>query len=182
MPTALVLLAPGFEEIEAVTVIDLLRRAGVEVTAAGLEKELATGSHGIAIKPDVYYRDVNAMDFDVLILPGGQPGTDHLKSNPQVLEWVRKRFETRKPLAAICAAPTVFHQAGIAKDLRLTSYPSEKEVFTHSTYLEKNVVKDGLVVTSRGVGTAIEFSLALIEELAGEEKAKEVAERILFAR
>ena len=95
---------------------------------------------------------------------------------------MRKRFESRKPLAAICAAPTVFHQAGIAKDLRLTSYPSEKEVFTHSTYLEKDVVKDGLVVTSRGVGTAIEFSLALIEELAGEEKAKEVAKRILFTK
>ncbi len=180
MSTALVLLAPGFEEIEAVTIIDLLRRGEVQVTVAGLERELVTGSHDIAIKPDVYYKDVEPMAFDLFILPGGQPGTNHLKADPVVLEWVRKRFASGKALAAICAAPTVFHAAGIAKNLHLTSYPSEKEVFTQSTYLEQPVVRDGVVLTSRGVGTAIEFSLALIEELQGKEKAEQVRQRILF--
>lgn len=180
MPSALVLLAPGFEEIEAVTIIDLLRRARIKVTVAGLQKESVKGSHDIVLKPDVYYKEVNHRSFDVLILPGGQPGSSNLKADAQILNWIQERHLQGQRLAAICAAPTVFHAAGITKGLRLTSYPSEKEVFTDSRYVEENVVKDGGIITSRGVGTAIEFSLKLIEELQGADTAKDVAERILY--
>ncbi len=180
MSSALVLLSPGFEEIEAVTIIDLLRRGDIEVTVAGLQKEWVGGSHHIAIRPDVYYLNVNPNDFDWLILPGGQPGTNHLKEDSHVLQWVKQRFGSEKKLAAICAAPTVFATAGIADGLKLTSYPSEREIFKNSRYLEESVVRDGNILTSRGVGTAIEFSLALIADLKGKEKADEVRRRILY--
>ncbi len=180
MPSALVLLSSGFEEIEAVTIIDLLRRADIKVTVAGLQKDLVTGSHNINIKPDVYYKEVNHNSFDALILPGGQPGSANLKADAQVLNWIQERHLQGKMLAAICAAPTVFHAAGITKNLQLTSYPSEKEVFSDSHYSEETVVTDGAVITSRGVGTAIEFSLKLIEKLQGSAAAQTVAERILY--
>lgn len=179
MKTALVLLAPGFEEIEAVTIIDLLRRGNVAVTVAGLEQGLIMGSHQIPIQADVYYKEVEAMDFDQLILPGGLPGSTNLKNDPQVISWIRERFNANKPLAAICAAPTVFQEAGITRDLKITSYPSEENVFKDSRYLNDAVVKDRAVTSSRGVGTAIEFALALVADLSGAEMADEVRKKIL---
>ncbi len=180
MASALILLAPGFEEIEAITVIDLLRRAGVAVTVAGLRKELVRGSHKISVKPDIYYKDVSQEAFDILILPGGQPGSNNLKADPAILEWIRKRFAGGRKLAAICAAPTVFQAAGITGNLKITSYPSEREVFDESIYLEDKVVNDHNIITSRGVGTAIDFALELIAQLEGTEKAREVRQKILF--
>ena len=180
MATALVILAPGFEEIEAITIIDLLRRAKIDVTVAGLTEGPITGSHAITVVPDASIDQVNHQHFDVLILPGGQPGTNNLKTNSKLLSWIQERFDRGQKLAAICAAPTVFHAAGITKNLKLTSYPSEKEVFKDSHYLEQPVVKDGQVITSRGVGTAIPFALSLIEELKDKQTAKTIAERILF--
>ncbi|HID40493.1 MAG TPA: DJ-1 family protein [Calditrichaeota bacterium] len=180
MPSALVLLAPGFEEIEAVTIIDLLRRANIEVTTAALDKELVKGSHDILIKADTLLDSINASNFDLLILPGGQPGSTHLKNHPAVLKCVQDRFSSHKLIAAICAAPTVLEAAGITNGLKITSYPSEAGVFINSRYLEHNVVKDGVVITSRGVGTAIDFALDLIIELRGKEAAKEIADRILY--
>ena len=180
MAKALVILAPGFEEIEAITIIDLLRRAEIEVTVSGLTAGNITGSHEITIVPDTDLQNVNHQEYDLLILPGGQPGTNNLKANPTVLNWVRERFIDSKKLAAICAAPTVFQAAGIAKNLKLTSYPAEKEVFKESTYLEQPVVIDGQVITSRGVGTAIPFALRLIEELKDRQTAQQVAQRILY--
>jgi len=180
MKKALVLLAPGFEEIEAVTIIDILRRGQVEVTVAGLEKGLIMGSHNISIQSDTYYKNVNEKEFDMLILPGGQPGSTHLKNDPLVLEWIRSRFSSGKKLAAICAAPTVFQAAGITKNLKITSYPSEESVFTDSKYQTDSVVKDGAVITSRGVGAAIEFALELVSELTSPEVAADIKEKILF--
>lgn len=180
MPKALVILAPGFEEIEAISIIDVLRRGAIDVTVAGLTDDLISGSHDITIVPDTVLDKVDHNVFDILVLPGGQPGTNNLKANERLLQWIRDRFKNRQKLAAICAAPTVLHKAGITDHLKLTSYPSEKEVFTNSDYLEKPVVKDGMVITSRGVGTALAFGLALIEELQGKEMAQTVAERILF--
>ncbi len=180
MPRVLVILSPGFEEIEAITVIDLLRRAEIEVTVAGLKNGPVEGSHKITVLPDVYFKEVDHSQYDLLVLPGGQPGTNNMKKTPELLQWLRERFNQNKPLAAICAAPTVLKEAGIAKNLTLTSYPSEKEVFDDSHYLEQEVVEDGIVTTSRGVGTAIPFALHLIARLKGPEKAREVAERILY--
>ncbi len=180
MPKALVVLAQGFEEIEAISIIDILRRGDIDVTVAGLSQGPITGSHAITVIPDTVLDRVDHRVFDVLVLPGGQPGTNNLKANERLLQWIRERFDQGQKLAAICAAPTVLHRAGITSGLQLTSYPSEKEVFSDSTYLEQPVVKDGSVITSRGVGTALAFGLALIEELQGKEKAQWVAERILF--
>jgi len=180
MPSALVLLSPGFEEIEAITIIDLLRRAGISVTTAGLIPGPVTGSHDITVTPDDYYKELSQGDFDMLILPGGQPGTNNMKQNRDILGWISDRNNEGKKIAAICAAPTVLHAAGITDGLKITSYPSEKEVFANAQYLEEPVVKDGAIITSRGVGTAIRFSLELIADLVGNNKARDVAEKILF--
>lgn len=179
MRKALIALADGFEETEAVTIIDLLRRADIEVTVAGLREGIIEGSHQIRIEPDAYLKELEESNFDMLILPGGQPGSTNLKQDSTLLQWIRQRFERGDKLAAICAAPTVFHAAGITKHLSLTSFPAEKQVFTDSQYKEEAVVKDRNVITSRGVGTAIDFSLELIAELEGPEKASEIGERIL---
>ncbi len=181
MSTAVVILSPGFEEIEAVTIIDILRRGGIAVTVAGLEKGLITGSHNIPVQPDAYYRDIEKIEFDMLILPGGQPGTENLKKDVHLLKWIEERSRRQRKIAAICAAPTVLQKAGIADGLKITSYPTEKEQFGSSEYLEDDVVKDKNIITSRGVGTAIEFSLTLVSELAGKEKAEEVREKILYS-
>ncbi len=180
MKKALVLLAPGFEEIEAVTIIDILRRGEIEVTTAGLEKDLILGSHNIYIKADVYYKDIREEEFDILILPGGQPGSTNLKKDALVLSWIKRRFSAGNGLAAICAAPTVFQEAGIARDLKITSYPGEKAAFSESVYKTDSVVKDKNVMTSRGVGTAIEFALELVSELNSPQAATEIREKILY--
>ncbi len=180
MKSALVLLAPGFEEIEAVTIIDILRRGNVDVTVAGLDREQITGSHNISITSDIFYEEIDALDFDLLILPGGLPGSTNLKNNPLVIKWIQNRFQNNQKLAAICAAPTVFQQAGIAKGLNITSYPTEESIFVDSNYLTNSVVKDHSVITSRGVGTAIDFALELVSELSGSDVAKEIKEKILY--
>lgn len=177
MKKALVLLAPGFEEIEAVTIIDILRRGQVEVTVAGLEKGLVTGSHNISIQPDTYYKNMDEKEFDMLILPGGQPGSTNLKNDPLVRKWIQSRFSKGKKLAAICAAPIVFQAAGITENLKITSYPGEAAVFNESNYETASEVKDGGVITSRGVGTAIEFALELVSELNSPEVASDIREK-----
>ena len=179
MATALVILSPGFEEIEAVTIIDLLRRGGVDVTVAGLEKNLVTGSHGIAVKPDIYYEEVDGLVYDVLILPGGQPGTNNMKSNPTLIQWIQQRHQSGQWIAAICAAPSVLHAAGVTDRVMLTSYPSEAHLFRKEQYREDRVIVDGNIITSRGVGTAIDFSLTLVGLLVNDTAAKELSKRIL---
>jgi 4-methyl-5(b-hydroxyethyl)-thiazole monophosphate biosynthesis len=182
MDKVLIYLAPGFEELEAVTIIDLLRRAGIDVTIAGLEREAVTGSHEITITCDAFYEDVDADDFDYLILPGGQPGTNNLKSDKRILEIVRKFDSDDKIIGAICAAPTVLHEAGILNNVKVTSYPLEKKVFDPSLYEENDVVTDGNIVTSRGVGTAIDFTLDIIGKIKGNEVKLQTAERILWSQ
>jgi 4-methyl-5(b-hydroxyethyl)-thiazole monophosphate biosynthesis len=180
MNRVLVYLAPGFEEIEAVTVIDLLRRADIDVTVAGLEEGSVTGSHGISIHSDVYYESINPDDFDYMVLPGGQPGTNNLKKNQKVLDSLKKFQKENKLIGAICAAPTVLQEAGILNGKKVTSYPSEEKVFHSSEYQPSPVVKDENIITSRGVGTAIDFALDLIGEIKGEKVKQETAVRILY--
>jgi 4-methyl-5(b-hydroxyethyl)-thiazole monophosphate biosynthesis len=180
MSGVLIYLAPGFEEIEAVTIIDLLRRAEIDVTVAGLEKNPITGSHGISIQSDVYYEHINPDDFDYMVLPGGQPGTNNLKKNQKVLDSLKKFRNEGKLIGAICAAPIVLQEAGILDGKKVTSYPSEEEVFNASIYQSTPVVKDTNIITSRGVGTAIDFALDLIGEIKGADKKQEIAARILY--
>lgn len=180
MNRVLLYLAPGFEEIEAVTIIDLLRRADIDVTVAGLEDGFITGSHGISILSDIYYEKIDLGDYDYLVLPGGQPGTNNLRKNRKVLETVKKFMKDKKLIGAICAAPLVLEEAGVLKNKKITSYPSEKDVFKSAVYIESSVVKDSNIITSRGVGTAIDFALKLIGEIKGDNSKQKTAGKILW--
>ncbi len=178
MSTAVVLLADGFEEIEAVTIIDILRRGAIRVTMASVSTDYRVcGSHGICIQADSLLAHEMENNFDVVVLPGGQPGTNNLKANPDV-----RRFITQKQnlIAAICAAPTILAAFGLLDSHKVTSYPTEKKVFNAQNYQEKETVYDPPFLTSRGVGTAIPFSLEIIRLLCGKEKAVEVGNKILY--
>jgi 4-methyl-5(b-hydroxyethyl)-thiazole monophosphate biosynthesis len=180
MPSVLVILSPGFEEIEAITVIDLLRRASIEVTTVGLGDKLITGSHGIPVTADIELSNINHSKYDILILPGGQPGTNNMKSNPTILKWIQERHLKKQLIGAICAAPTVLYTAGVTNNIKLTSHPSVKDTFTDSDYLENNVVVDNHIITSRGVGTAIDFSLVIIVKLINQAIADDIEEKIVY--
>jgi 4-methyl-5(b-hydroxyethyl)-thiazole monophosphate biosynthesis len=176
----IVLLAPGFEEIEAVAIIDILRRAEIDVTIAGLEKNMVEGSHQISIKSDAYFKSIEINEYDFLILPGGQPGTNNLKSNQIIIEWLKKFSNENKMIGAICAAPIILKEANIIQGIRLTSYPAEKKQFDEKLYSEEKVVLDKNIITSRGVGTAIDFSLELVELIKGRKTRDELAQKILW--
>jgi 4-methyl-5(b-hydroxyethyl)-thiazole monophosphate biosynthesis len=178
--SVLCILADGFEEIEAITVVDLLRRAHIQVITAGLDGHTIRGSHGIIIQCDSNLTDIDDTDFTHLFLPGGQPGAKNLKNSGTVLEIIRKFNHMNKGISVICAAPTVLQQAGILNGRQVTSYPAEKSVFSDSDYIERNIVEDGNIITSRGVGTAIEFALYLVEKLTDKETCGLLAERLLY--
>lgn len=180
MANVLVPLANGFEEIEAVTIIDVLRRAGVVVTVAGLADGPARGSHDIVLEPDTTLDAVRAASFDAVVLPGGMPGAKHLSEDPRVLEIVRRSVESGRLTAAICAAPIVLEAAGVLKGVRATSYPGH--ALPSARYSEDSVVEDGVIVTSRAAGTAMEFALALVTRLVSPAKARELTERMLVER
>ena len=180
MNKVLIILAPGFEEIEAITVIDILRRANIDAKVVGLEDELVSGSHNILIKCDSTLGRIDVHEFSHLVLPGGQPGTNNLKNNKQVIDLINNFYKQNKIIAAICAAPTVLQAAGILAGKKITSYPAERETFTSSTYLDQNVVSDKNIITSRGVGTAIDFALALVENIVNKGKRAVIAKKILW--
>ncbi|GBU20337.1 hypothetical protein R80B4_00213 [Fibrobacteres bacterium R8-0-B4] len=179
MPHAIVLLADGFEEIEAVTVIDLLRRAEVRVTVLGLDGVEVRGAHDMWIRADQMFRGYSE-PFDALVLPGGGPGTKRLAASVEVLELVRHSHEKGLICAAICAAPTVFAKAGILNDKEATCYPGCEDKMADAVISEDAVVVDGNIITSRAAGTAIPFALELIYALAGEETEESVSSSILY--
>lgn len=177
---ALIILAEGFEEIEAVTPIDVLRRAGIQVIVAGVGSEVVTGSHGIRIAADLKLEDYVGTP-DAVVLPGGMPGSDNLRKSEAVLQILRRAEAAGKIIGAICAAPAVVLAAsGFASGKTLTCYPGfEKQLGTDIRFSADRVVRDGKLVTSRGPGTALEFALSLVRELAGEESARRLAEGML---
>ena len=179
MKSVAVLLAPGFEEIEAVTVIDVLRRADIQVTVAGLHEGEITGSHEITIRADKPLEAVRPQDFDMVVLPGGIPGTNHLREDPGVRAFVQEMARSGKHTCAICAAPTVLKAADVVRGKAVTSHPSVREDLQGLDYREDRVVVDGSVVTSRGAGTTMEFALELVRILAGKEKADLLAGMML---
>ena len=180
MARVLLPLPEGFEEIEAVTVVDLLRRAGIEVHTASLAGRQVTGSHGIRIEADVTLDAADAADYDMIVLPGGMPGADHLKNDARVVSLLRRFAATGRYTAAICAAPGVLAHAGLLEGRTATSFPGflRPDSAPGLTLTDAAVVIDGTVITSRGPGTAIEFSLALIELLVGRETALAVGGRL----
>jgi 4-methyl-5(b-hydroxyethyl)-thiazole monophosphate biosynthesis len=179
MPRIIVPLASGFEEIEAVTVIDLLRRAGVEVVTAGLGGTDITGSHGITVRCEAQVDDCEAGPADGIVLPGGMPGSTHLAESEAVGRLVREICRAGKLTAAICAAPGVLAEFGVLEDKTVTSHPSVAATLKRFQYSEKPVVIDGNIITSRGAGTAIAFSAALIGMLVGQTEADKILKSII---
>ena len=176
MASVLVPLAQGCEELEAVTVIDLLRRAGIKVTTAGLDTQPVTASRGVVLIPDTTLDKALQHDYDMVVLPGGLPGADHLDQDSRLQALLKKMANSEKFTAAICAAPKVLATAGLLQDKRATSFPGVLEALDlpSTTLLSEPVVRDGRVITSRGPGTAMDFALALIETLLGDEKRRQV--------
>jgi 4-methyl-5(b-hydroxyethyl)-thiazole monophosphate biosynthesis len=171
-------LAEGFEEIEAVAVIDILRRAGVHVTVAGVGETSVTGSHGIRVGCDARIEDCDAAGADAIVLPGGMPGTVNLGQNPHVTAALTRLAADGKLVAAICAAPTVLNNEGLLEGRRATSHPAHADDMNRCCYLENSVVVDGNLVTSRGAGTAIPFAAEIVARLVGAETAREILESI----
>jgi len=172
MASVLIPLADGFEELEAVTIIDLLRRAKVVVTVAGLNgTEPVTGSRGVRILPDAALADVLGQAFDMITLPGGLPGADHLDRDPRIHQLLQQMQAQGAYTTAICAAPRVLANAGVLNGKRATGFPGQLETLSAQTFelVDAPVVVDGKVITSKGPGTAMEFALHLIEALCGKE-------------
>jgi 4-methyl-5(b-hydroxyethyl)-thiazole monophosphate biosynthesis len=184
MKRVLVPLAEGFEEIEAVTIVDLLRRAGIEVRTAALGAREVTGSHGITVMADIALDEATAGDYDMIVLPGGMPGADHLAKDARVIALLRRFAEEGRYTAAICAAPGVLARAGLLEGRVATSFPGflKPNSAPGIRLSEDPVVVDGKIVTSRGPGTAMEFGLALIELLEGARTRAQVEGRLQRAR
>jgi len=174
MPQVLIPLAQGCEELEAVTIIDLLRRAGIIVVSAGLDDQPVKASRGVALIPDTTLDQALTQEFDMLVLPGGQPGTDNLKADPRIIALLQKMAQAGKYTCAICAAPAVLAAAGLLDGKRATSYPGSLAGTGNVTLSTAPVVKDGNIITSRGPGTAMDFALDLGETLVGKAKRDEV--------
>ena len=173
MASVLVPLAQGCEELEAITIIDLLRRAEVVVTSAGLDSQPVTASRGVVLIPDTDLDSALENDYDMIILPGGLPGADHLDNDPRLRERIIQMNNSGKYLAAICAAPKVLASSGVLESKKATAYPGVLDALGLASEASA-VVEDGNVITSRGPGTAMDFALTLIEKLVSKEKRNEV--------
>ena len=177
MPKALVVLAQGCEELEAVTVIDLLRRANIEVISAALSPEPVIGSRGVVLIADTTLdKAARIDDLDMIILPGGLPGADNLADSPLLVRLLKRMASEEKYITAICAAPRVLAKIGLLEGKRVTAYPGfiDGDHFPGLHYTGNAVEVDGRIVTSRGPGTAMDFALTLIEILSGAATRKTV--------
>lgn len=181
MGTAYIFLADGFEDIEGLAVVDLLRRAKVETKTVSIKetKEVQT-SHGITLYTDILFGETDFSDADILVLPGGLKGTQNLQAYEPLIKMLQEFYKEEKKISAICAAPSIFGALGFLKGRKATSYPTFMEKLDGAILSTDRVVKDGHVITSRGMGTAIDFGLALIAELCGQEKADEIAAQIVY--
>jgi 4-methyl-5(b-hydroxyethyl)-thiazole monophosphate biosynthesis len=175
MAKVLVPLAQGCEELEAVTIIDILRRGGIEVITAGLSAGPVQASRGTILLPDVLLDAVLGQSYDMVVLPGGMPGSAHLQNDPRIIALLQKTAAAGNTVAAICAAPMALHAAGLLKGKTVTGFPGVLEELPGShTCTGEAVAVDGNVVTSRGPGTAMDFALTLVERLAGKARRDQV--------
>ncbi len=172
-------LAQGCEELEAVTIIDLLRRAEITVVTAGLDAQSVTASRGTVLIPDTDLDTALEEDYDMVVLPGGLPGSDHLDNDERIKNILIKMANSEKFTAAICAAPKVLASAGLLNGKKATCYPTVLESNNDTSITGESVVVDGKVITSRGPGTAMDFALQLIESLVGKEKREEVEKALV---
>lgn len=178
MKRVLVPLAEGFEELEAVTIIDMLRRADIEVVVAALAGSSVTGSHGIALSADAALDEVAGQDFDMIALPGGMPGAANLMGDSRIAGIIRRLHDKGGYVAAICAAPMVLAAAGVLGNRRATSFPGFLDGSTGLTLVDDPVVVDGRVITSRGPGTALDFALELVAQLSGPDARKKIESQL----
>jgi len=180
MSKVLVPLATGFEEIEAMNIIDILRRAEVEVVIAGLGKKQVVGAHGVKVQCDAHIKDMKSSDFDMIVLPGGLPGATNLQKDETVQKLLKDFDAQNKYIGAICAAPIALMSAGVLKE-NYTCYPSFETNIREEGYSgDKDVVNDKNVMTSRGPGTAMVFALAIVKQLCGEKMANEIKSQLLL--
>jgi 4-methyl-5(b-hydroxyethyl)-thiazole monophosphate biosynthesis len=179
--TAVVILAEGFEEVEALAPVDFLRRAGVRVTLAGVNSMIVPSSRKIGVQADVLIKDVRDL-FDAVILPGGMPGSTNLANAMEVSQFIKKMHAAGKLIAAICAAPAVvLTPLGILDGKKATCYPGcEKDFPAGTVHLNDRVVRDGNVITSQGPGSSFEFAWEIAKELAGKETADLVRDKMLI--
>lgn len=175
----LILLAPGYEELEAVAVIDILRRAGLQVIAAGTVSGPVPSARDVMIVPDKTLDEVMDERFDLIVLPGGLDATESLANDARVIDLLKKQIGGGRFVGAICAAPTILDRHGLARDKIVTCHPVCRASIKEARLAEDQVVQDGLLITSQGPGTAIEFGLKLVDLLAGREKMQEVGHGLL---
>lgn len=175
------MVADGYEEVEMLTVVDLLRRAGMtcDIISVTGKKEL-TSSHKVTVIADLMYEEADFGSYDALAIPGGMPGTINLGAHAGVCEQLKKACAEGKLIAAICAAPTVFGKLGLLNGKRAICYPGMEDQLTGADVTYEPAVRDGNIITSRGMGTAIDFGLAILTYFEGEEAAAALAEKIVY--
>jgi 4-methyl-5(b-hydroxyethyl)-thiazole monophosphate biosynthesis len=173
-------LADGFEEIEAVTIIDVLRRADLEVSVVSITRKLEVlGAHQLKVIADVLFEDVNYEKVDMIVLPGGMPGATNLDAHPELKEQIKQFNYDNKALAAICAAPLVYGNLGILNAKKAVCYPGFEKYLKGAEVLSIPVVESGNIITGRGVGAALEFALKIVEKQVSSEKAAQLAKQML---
>lgn len=181
MAQAYVFLAEGFEEIEGLTVVDILRRAEIQTEMVAIGEELqVTGSHGITVAADRKFHLGELRDGELYVLPGGMPGTKHLMEHQGLAILLKQMDNAGKKVAAICAAPSVLGKLELLKGRKAVCYPGFEDKLTGASVLKDAVAVDGNVTTSRGMGTAIPFALSLVAQLKGEKAAKDLAKGIIY--
>jgi 4-methyl-5(b-hydroxyethyl)-thiazole monophosphate biosynthesis len=181
MKKTFIFLATGFEEIEAVATIDVIRRGELDITIVSVTGQLqVTGAHGIPVTADALFEDTDFSSGDLLILPGGMPGASNLNAHPGLKNLLKQYAQAGKKIAAICAAPLVLGGLDLLQGKKATAYPGYESTLKGATYQDKPVVKDGNIITGKGPGFAFDFGLAIVEELQGKAKADKVAAGLLL--
>ena len=182
MVNTAVLFAPGFEEVEGLTVVDLLRRANINTSIIGVEGKEVTGAHKVTITTDKTLDDVNIDQLDALILPGGAPGFQNLRKNKTVLSLIKEAFEKEKIVAAICASPSVLATAGVLENKKATIYPGMEEEIKkgRGIFLNDLVVVDDTIITSKGPATTMLFAIKIVELLKDKETSEDVKNKVLL--
>ena len=181
MKTIFVFLADGFEEIEALTPVDILRRAGLYVkTVSVMDEQVVAGAHGVPVLADVMFDEVNAEDAEMILLPGGLPGATNLDAHQGLSQMILDFAKEEKPLAAICAAPLVFGNRGLLEGKKATCYPGFETYLKGAQYTAALVEKDGNFITGKGPGAAMEFAFAIVEKYCGMDKVNELKQGMMI--
>ena len=181
MKTIFVFLAEGFEEIEALTPVDVLRRAGLPVqTVSVMDEQVVAGAHGVPVLADKMFDEINSEDAEMILLPGGLPGATNLDAHEGLGRMILEFAEAEKPLAAICAAPLVLGNRGLLQGKRATCYPGFETYLQGATYTAALVEKDGQIITGKGPGAAMEFAFAIVEKYCGIDKVNELKQGMMI--